>query len=158
MKLEEIKSISEIQDAIKDVLKQNMFFEIHDVTILCENAKDIDYEIKSAISRLGILATVNTPDLTFIGKYENKEPAWKMNGIEITIAEIPITNRGRANYATALDTGLQVGETLNELDNLNLVGIQQSEMNGYLLVTVTFDSNIIFRYDKTQVEHFNKGN
>lgn len=148
MKTQQIHNISEIQEALQKLLYENTYFKAHDVSILCENTKDIEYQIKSAISKIGCVATINTPSLTYIGKYENHEPAWKLNGITISVAEIPVTNRGRANYSTALDTALQIAETLAEKTNLNLVDIQQSEMGGYIMATVSFDSNITFRYEK----------
>lgn len=148
MTTQNVKSISEIQESLRDILNENVFFKNHDINILCENSKDIDYEIKKAISKVGCVCTINTPSLTYQGKLNNFEPSWKLNRITISFAEIPVTNRGKANYATSLDSALVAAETLAEINTLNLVDINESDMGAYILVTVTFDSNLTFRYEK----------
>ena len=43
------------------------------VTFIPENSKDIDYEIKNAMGRQGIVGVVMTPDATYQGITDNKE-------------------------------------------------------------------------------------
>lgn len=263
-----ITSISEIQNAIKNELGKNVWFTQHDVPILVENSKTIEFEIKSKMSALGITSTVATPVLSYRGVYpatetvkegvkiptdisfptseetqdvvydcadiamwgteeppatlsvrfpslgkvveygfvspggatewdyitsasqavngvprgltigldgENvyaishyddynghvhpvklseslvpietktlKQPFWEITGFNVVIVENPTLNRGRANYATALDTALQVAYSLSELPETCLNEIRQTTQGGLVVVTVSFKSNIAF--------------
>lgn len=150
----EIKSISEVQEAIKDLLSKNVYFERYNLEILCENSKQLDFMIKQAIAKIGIVATINTPELEFSGKYSGEVPFWKCPTCTITIAETPVLNRGHENYCTALDAALQIGQTLNEIKGFCVTSISQEEMPECILVTITFQTNIIFLYKK---EIINKG-
>jgi len=145
--MQNITSISEIQEAVKEELEKNTFFATHGCGILIENAKDIEFQIKSAMGNLGIVATVATPSLTYRGDYvvnNERSPYWEMNSLNIVIVENPTLNRGRANYTTALDVALQVAETLNPLSNFSNSTITQSTSGGVVVVTVSIRTNIVF--------------
>lgn len=143
-----ITTISDIQNAIADKLNENVFFVRHNVPILVENSKTIDFDIKNSIGKIGICATVATPTLTFQGKYgeTNTPPFWTMESAQVVVVENPILNRGRSNYATALDTALQIAQTLNTELHFGLTSIQQSTEQGLVVVTISFKTNIIFHY------------
>ena len=152
-----IASISELQLAIKAELQKNTYFVVHGVELLIENAKEIEYQIKSAMGACGIVASISTPSLTYKGDYahgENsnsvpsKSPYFEMNSFNVVIVENPTLNRGRANYATALDTALQIAETLSPIPNVCLNDITQSTMGGLVVVTVNFKSNVVFSLQK----------
>ena len=152
MDVSNIQTISEIQEAIVEELKKNVFFAEHDVPILFENSKTIDFDIKSAIGKIGTVVTVTTPTMSFGGQYgvENTPPYWTMEAATIVVAENPVINRNRANYATALDTALQIAQTLNTLPTFGLTSINQSSESGLILVTITFKTNIAFCYEVVQ--------
>ena len=147
-----IASISEIQLAIKTELEKNTYFVVHGVELLIENAKEIEYQIKSAMGACGIVASVSTPSLTYKGDHAqedgSKSPYFEMGTFNVVIVENPTLNRGRANYATALDTALQVAETLSPVPEICLNDITQSTMGGLVVVTVNFKTNIVFALQK----------
>lgn len=148
-----IKSISDIQLAVKAELEKNTYFVTHGVDILIENAKDIEFQIKNAMGACGTVATVATPSLTYRGDYSdgtNKSPYWEMTNLNIVIVESPTLNRGRANYSTALDTALQVAETLNEIPEVCNSTISQTTTSGLVVVTVSIKTNIIFALEKEE--------
>ena len=148
--MDNIQTISEIQLAVKAELEKNSYFTSHGVTLLIENAKDIEFQIKTAMSSLGITATVATPSLNFRGEYSDengKYPYWEMPTLNVVVVENPTLNRGRANYATALDTALQIAETLNPIPNMVNSTITQTTTGGLVVVTVSLKTNIAFRYE-----------
>lgn len=142
-----ISSISELQLAVKSELEKNTYFTVHGCDILIENAKDIDYQIKSAMGACGIVATVATPSLTYRGDYSGtngKQPYWEVNSLNVVIVENPTLNRGRANYTTALDAALQVAVTLNNVSGICNSTITQTTQSGLVIVTVNEKTNIAF--------------
>ena len=152
-----ITSISEIQIAIKAALEKNSYFAVHGVPILIENAKDIEYQIKSAMGSLGIVATVSTPSLTYAGIYKGRPneiehgsdfPYWTINTGNIVIVENPTLNRGRANYATALDTALQAALTIQQVPNICDASITQTTSGGLVVVNVQFKTNLTFALER----------
>ena len=151
--MNKIKSISEVQEAVKEELSKNVFFEQMKVPLMIENSKTIEYEIKSAMTSLGIAATVATPSLTYKGNYGNegevKEPFWEINTLNVVIVENPTLNRGKATFATALDTALQVSYTLNQIANIGLTNISQTTEGGLIVVTVSAKSTVGFMLEKT---------
>lgn len=148
MDISNINTISEIQEAIVKELNQNVYFIEHEVPILFENSKTIDFDIKSAIGKIGTVVTVTTPSMSFGGKYgtDNTPPYWTMEAATVVIAENPVLNRSRANYSSALDTALQVAQTLNMVPSFGLTNITQTSESGLILVTVQFKTNIAFCY------------
>ena len=58
-----------------------------------ENNKTIDYEVKQALGKQGIVALVMTPKAQFIGRYGDKMNAWELPELEIDIVENVHTNR-----------------------------------------------------------------
>ena len=150
-----ITSISDIQLAVKAELEKNTYFVTHGVPILIENAKEIEFQIKSAMGSCGIVATVSTPSLNYGGNYthqsEEQSPYWEISGLNVVVVENPTLNRGRANYATALDTAIQVAETLNPLPNVGLGTITQTTNGGLVIVTVNMKSNIVFSLEREDI-------
>ena len=148
-----IKSVSDVQLATKSELEKNTYFVTHGCPILIENAKDIEYQIKSSMSACGITATVATPTLTYRGDYSDgvtKSPFWELTSMNIVIVENPTLNRGRANYTTALDAALQVAETLNPIPDICNGTITQSVQGGLVVVTVNFKTNIVFSIERQE--------
>lgn len=108
-------------------------------TFLSENRKDIDYEIKNALGREGLVAVVMTPKATYAGKYENSFLAWTLESLEIDIVENVTVNRGKKNgFMTGQDVGLRVFDVLCPLDGeeegkFNPVSLEEGEDNGLLV-------------------------
>lgn len=151
-----INSISEVQEAIKEALEANVFFKRHSIPVLCENSAQIDYLIKNAIGKLGIVCVVQTPAFDFIGKDDDGHPVWEMPEASIVISEIPTTNRSRAGASTALDAALQAAESLNELgEGISLEEIRQVENQGIVSVFVTFKTVCRFCYQRQDLPEGN---
>ena len=147
--IQKIHSIQEIQDAIKAQIEQNVFFKRASIPVIPENAAQIEFLIKNAIGKLGIVCVVQTPTFEFLGKDEEGHPVWTMPEATIVISEIPTVNRARAGAGTALDAALQAAEALNELgSSIVLKQIYQMENQGVVSVFVTFETSAHFCYDR----------
>lgn len=147
--VQKINSIQEVQDAFKEALLANTYFQKAKIEVLTENAAQIDYLIKNAIGKLGIVCVIQTPSLNYIGKTEDDHPVWEITEGSIVISEIPTVNRSRAGASTALDAALQAAESLNELGaEVALDQIYQVENQGVVSVFVTFKSTARFTYER----------
>lgn len=154
--VQKINSIQEVQDAIKEALMQNVYFRAAKIEVLTENAAQIDFLIKNAIGKLGIVCVVQTPAFDFIGKDDDGHPVWEMPEASIVISEIPTTNRSRAGASTALDAALQAAESLNELgEGISLEEIRQVENQGIVSVFVTFKTTARFTYARENIPQGN---
>ncbi len=145
--VQRIESIMDVQEAIKKVLEENVYFKKTKIPVLCENAAQIDFMIKNAIGKLGIVCVVQTPSFTFMGKDEDGHPVWEMPEASIVISEIPTVNRSRAGASTALDAALQAAEAINEVGGtLVLNKINQIENSGVVSVFVSLKTSARFTY------------
>lgn len=154
--IQKVNSVQEIQDAIKEALMQNVYFRAAKIEVLTENAAQIDFLIKNAIGKLGIVCVVQTPAFDFIGKDDDGHPVWEMPEASIVISEIPTTNRSRAGASTALDAALQAAESLNELgEGISLEEIRQVENQGIVSVFVTFKTVCRFCYARQDLPEGN---
>ena len=151
--IQKINSIQEVQDAIVNKLKENVFYSRASIPVFSENSAQIEYLIKNAISKLGVCCVVQTPTLDFYGKDKDGHPVWQIPEFTIVISEIPTTNRSRAGASTALDAALIAAETVNELGSeIALNSINQMENNGVISVFVSFKSSILFGYARTDLD------
>lgn len=147
--IQKINSIQEVQDAIVNKLKENVFYSRASIPVFSENSAQIEFLIKNAISKLGVCCVVQTPTLDFYGKDKDGHPVWQIPEFTIVISEIPTTNRSRAGASTALDAALIAAETVNELGSeIALNSINQLENNGVISVFVSFKSSILFGYKR----------
>lgn len=80
---------------------------------LVENKKDIDYEVKSALGKQGIVGLVMTPKATFAGKFEDMSIAWQIDELEVDIVENVSVNRGkRDGCITGQDASMRVFDVM----------------------------------------------
>lgn len=157
--VQRISSIQEVQEAIKEALEANVYFKRHSIPVLCENSAQIDYLIKNAIGKLGIVCVVQTPTFDYMGKADDGHPVWEMPEASIVVSEIPTTNRSRAGASTALDAALNAAEAINELgDSVALEQIYQMENQGVVSVFVTFKTCSRFCYAKQNLPPAESGN
>lgn len=104
-----------------------------------ENKKDIDYEIKSALGKQGVVGLVMTPKATFAGAYEDKSLAWQIDELEIDIIENVTVNRGKKNgYVTGQDAAMRLFEVMCPLTGenegqFNAVSYEEGEDNNLLV-------------------------
>ena len=157
--VQRISSIQEVQEAIKKALEVNVYFKRHSIPVICENSAQIDYLIKNAIGKLGIVCVVQTPTFDYMGKAEDGHPVWEMPEASIVVSEIPTTNRSRAGASTALDAALNAAEAINELgSSVALEQIYQMENQGVVSVFVTFKTMCRFCYAKQTLPPTESGN
>lgn len=128
--------VSQIQNYFVDRLKANAFMTEHEIAIIPENAGDLEFQVDSAIGKFGTCLIVATPKLTYFGKNESGT-VWRVEDLSLIVSEIPTTNRGRANYATAMSTAVQAAEILNGNECIPKT-ITQQDTNGLINVTATF--------------------
>lgn len=151
--IQAIGSISEIQIAIAQTLNENDYFVKRDVPIICENQKDIIFQMQTALGNAGILVTISTPDMTFGGIYTNAGdplPYWEITNGVITVVENPVLNRAKAMYATAQDAALQIAQSISKIPSIQVRSISQTPSDGAVIATIDFQTNIAFIYSSEQ--------
>lgn len=119
------------------------------VTFISENSKDIDYEIKNAIGRQGIVGVVMTPEATYQGITDKGEQVWDLRDFTVQVVENPIINRGQPNYAniTAHDAVTRAAEVLAD-PRFGLFGqycpttIEQGEDEGLIVAQCKFNVQV----------------
>ena len=104
--------LEEVQRYVAD--KLNADPQLSACPFLVENIKDIDYEIKNALGRQGIVGLVMTPKATFAGAYMDTSLAWQLDELEVDIVENVTVNRGKKNggYITGQDAAMQLFNVL----------------------------------------------
>lgn len=80
---------------------------------ISENSRDVEYEIKKALGKEGIVGLVMTPKARFVGRAGDIGNAWQCE-LEIDVVESPTVNRGRSlsAYCTGEDAALMAVEAL----------------------------------------------
>ena len=104
--------LEEVQCYVAD--KLNADPQLSACPFLVENRRDIDYEIKNALGREGIVGLVTTPKATFAGAYMNTSLVWQLDELEIDIVENVLVNRGKKNggYITGQDAAMRLFNVL----------------------------------------------
>ena len=104
--------LDEVQRYVAD--KLNADPQLSACPFLIENRKDIDYEIKNALGRQGIVGLVMTPKATFAGAYMDTSLAWQLDELEIDIVENVTVNRGKKDGGciTGQDAAMQLFNVL----------------------------------------------
>ena len=104
--------LEEVQRYVAD--KLNTDPQLSACPFLVENRKDIDYEIKNALGRQGIVGLVMTPKATFAGAYMDTSLAWQLDELEIDIVENITVNRGKKDGGciTGQDAAMRLFDVL----------------------------------------------
>lgn len=130
--------LEEVQKYVAD--KLNLDSQLSgNCAFLVENMKEIDYEIKKALGKQGIVGLVMTPKAVYQGKYEDLFHAWQLDELEIDIVENPIVNRGKKDgYITGQDASMHLFEVLCPKDGpyegqLNPVSYEEGEDGGLIV-------------------------
>ena len=132
------------------------------ITFFAENNKDLDYEIKNALGRQGIVGIIMTPEAQYIGSTVEGEIAYDLRDFTVQIVENPPVNRGLSASITALDAAQIAQDLLSNPQNtkfgvMNPVSIEQGEDSGLIVCQAKFNCNIhIYRTPdaaKTKVKY-----
>lgn len=103
--------LEEVQQYVAD--KLNADPQLSACPFLVENRKDIDFEIKNALGKQGIVGLVMTPKATYAGAYMDVGIAWQIDELEIDVVENVLVNRGKKNgYVTGQDAAMRLFDVL----------------------------------------------
>lgn len=132
-------SIEMLQATVADLLSADEWLSIHGVVAYAENKLDIEVSVTAAITQVGIVATVVTPEIEFIGTDGEGNLVAEISALVISISEMTAINRERPGACTALDAGARVAQLLHG-DTCGLVSIKQiyEPERGFGICNVTF--------------------
>lgn len=103
--------LEDVQQLVAD--KLNADPQLSACPFLVENRKDIDYEIRQALGKQGIVGLVMTPKATYAGAYMDVGIAWQLDELEIDVVENVTVNRGkRDGYITGQDAAMRLFDVL----------------------------------------------
>lgn len=106
---------------------------------IVENKKDVDYEIKQALGKQGVVGLVMTPKATYAGAYMDVGVAWQIDELEVDIVENVTVNRGKKDgYVTGQDAAMRLFEVMCPLSGetegqFNPVSYEEGEDNSLLV-------------------------
>lgn len=145
---EECGILGQVQDSITNALSTNQQLSAMGVTFIAEHERDIEFEIKQALGKQGIVGIVSTPSATY-GGHDGETHTWQL-GCEVDIYENPTVRRAEMKYSeiehgTASDIASYVSDVLcapNTPYHGMLVpnGIEVGEDNGIVVARATFDT------------------
>lgn len=133
--------LHELQQTVCEILKS----KILNVEFLAENSKTIEYDIKNALGRQGLVSIVLTPNAKYIGAKNGVKLAWEIDQLIIQTVENPTINRARPNAKTAQDVTLEVMDALGENENYGKfcpVSINQTVDENLLVCSATLKALI----------------
>ena len=136
----------ETQVLICDILNNDSV--LSSINFLPENAKDIDYEIKTNLSKQGVVSIVMTPKATYIGRKDDGKLVWDINELTIMTTENTSVNRTDDKSLTGQDISMRVLKVLGE-DNYGTfcpIAYEQGEDSGLLVNKVTFSCTVNQKY------------
>lgn len=140
----------ELQTMITNYLNE----QISQVTFLSEDSKDIEFEIKNNLQKIGLACVVMTPSFEYIGRTKEGQ-AWDIKGLTIMMTEYVPMNRAKnkTTWCSGFDVAFEVTDVLAG-PNANCgfgkfcpVNIEQGEDDGLLVVKATFDCSVVSKFD-----------
>lgn len=140
----------ELQTMITNYLNE----QISQVTFLSEDSKDIEFEIKNNLQKIGLACVVMTPSFEYIGRTKEGQ-AWDIKGLTIMMTEYVPMNRAKnkTSWCSGFDVAFEVTDVLAG-PNANCgfgkfcpVNIEQGEDDGLLVVKATFDCSVVSKFD-----------
>ena len=132
----------ELQQSVAEILQTDQ--QLSSMQFLCENSKEIDYEIKQNLSKQGVVSIVMTPKATFIGRKDDGKLVFDINELTIMTTENTSVNRTNDKSLTGQDISMRVLKVLGE-DNYGTfcpIGYEQGEDSGLLVNKVTFSCTV----------------
>lgn len=105
-----------IQEHVVEILSSDELLKEWGVPVLSENIKDIDFQIRNAMSRQGVMCLVTTMKGTY-GGHNSMVESWLIDNLEILVVENPTINRPRMKknnleYGTGTDISYRIFEAL----------------------------------------------
>ena len=104
--------LDEVQHYVAD--KLNADPQLSACHFIAENRRDVEFEIKQALGKQGVVGLVMTPKATFAGAYMDTSLAWQLDELEIDIVENVTVNRGKkdGSYITGQDAAMRLFDVL----------------------------------------------
>ena len=81
-------TLRELQAEVTSILNNAAYIKDRGISVLSEDILDIDYQIKSALSKQGLVIIVNTLQATYIG-HDGLVNAWQIDNLEVDVVENP---------------------------------------------------------------------
>ena len=81
-------TLRELQAEVASILNNATYIKDRGISVLSEDLLDIDYQIKSALSKQGLVVIVNTLQATYIG-HDGLVNAWQIDNLEVDVVENP---------------------------------------------------------------------
>ena len=134
------------QEIVADILNADAELS-GKVTFIPENQKDIDFQLKNALGRQGIVGIVMTPKAEYRGTYQGESLVWELKDFTVQVVENPVVNRPVASSITALDAAMRAMDCLADplrrmFATYNPHQVEQGEDNGLIVAQAKFDSLI----------------
>ena len=104
--------LDEVQHYVAD--KLNADPQLSACHFIAENRRDVEFEIKQALGKQGVVGLVMTPKATFAGAYMDTSLVWQLDELEIDIVENVLINRGKKDggYITGQDAAMRLFNVL----------------------------------------------
>ena len=81
-------TLRELQAEVASILNTAAYIKDRGIQVLSEDLLDIDYEIRSALSKQGLVIVVNTLQATYIG-HDGLVNTWQIDNLEVDVVENP---------------------------------------------------------------------
>ena len=82
------QTLRELQAEVAEILNGAAYIRDRGISVLSEDILDIDYQIKNALGKQGLVIVVNTLQATYIG-HDGLVNAWQIDNLEIDVVENP---------------------------------------------------------------------
>lgn len=132
----------QLQKTVAEILQADQ--QLSSMSFLCENSKQIDYEIKQNLAKQGVVSIVMTPKATFIGRKDDGKLVFDINELTIMTTENTSVNRTNDKSLTGQDISMRILKILGE-DNYGKfcpIAYEQGEDSGLLVNKVTFSCTV----------------
>ena len=132
----------DVQKYVAKILQADQ--QLSSIQFLCENSKEIDYEIKQNLAKQGVVSIVMTPKATFIGRKDDGKLVFDINELTIMTTENTSVNRTNDKSLTGQDISMRILKILGE-DNYGTfcpIAYEQGEDSGLLVNKVTFSCTV----------------
>ena len=138
------------------ILNQDDVLREMGVVFLCENARDVEYEVKKALQKTGMFAVVMTPRAIYQGNAQGVTQAWTLEDLQLQIVENPpvhrawMKKRGHTK-GTGLDVARQASERLagpqgGHYGQFTTKTMEEAEREGLVVTTVSFGATVFEDY------------
>ena len=81
-------TLRELQAEVAEILNGAAYIRDRGISVLSEDILDIDYQIKNALGKQGLVIVANTLQATYIG-HDGLVNAWQIDNLEIDVVENP---------------------------------------------------------------------